>query len=209
MEKLILVLRWRMNHELVDVKSLNQHIRQLRVEMGELQDSQKIKTINGKQDFAVGDRILFTQNDKNLGVKNGTLGTIRKLKGKKLAVQIDGHKSYVTFSTRNYNALEYGYATSIHKSQGATIDNVFVLASSNMDRNLTYVALSRHSENVNLYAGKNEFENLISLSRRLNLRREELSTIDYDETNIEHHQPNNLSFRESKEMSYSANSYNY
>ena len=159
-------------HELVDVKSLNQHIRQLRIEMGELQDNQEIKTANDKQEFAVDDRILFTQNDKILGVKNGTLGTIRKLKGNKLTVQIDGRKSHITFLTKNYNALEYGYATSIHKSQGATVENAFVLASKNMDSHLTYVGLSRHSENINLYAGKDDFKNLNSLSRKLGLQRE-------------------------------------
>ncbi|WP_081455395.1 hypothetical protein [Roseibium aggregatum] len=34
------------------------------------------------------------------------------------------------------------YATTIHKSQGATVDRAYVLASATMDRHLTYVAMT-------------------------------------------------------------------
>ncbi|MGQ7489507.1 ATP-binding domain-containing protein, partial [Streptococcus suis] len=53
---------------------------------------------------------------------------------------------------------DYGYAATIHKSQGATVDTVHVLASPSMDAHMTYVALSRHRESVNLYAGGDELK---------------------------------------------------
>ena len=57
-----------------------------------------------------------------------------------------------------YAALDHGYAVTIHKAQGATVDRVFVLASGGMDRHLTYVGMTRHRKQAALYAGRDDFE---------------------------------------------------
>ena len=49
---------------------------------------------------------------------------------------------------RFYNNVDHGYATTVHKSQGATVDRVKVLASLSLDRHLTYVAMTRHREDL-------------------------------------------------------------
>ncbi|MGO8041233.1 hypothetical protein, partial [Rhizobium leguminosarum] len=54
-----------------------------------------------------------------------------------------------------------------HKTQGATVDRSFVLASTTMDRHLTYVAMTRHREAVQLYAGLDAFKTLRSLTETL------------------------------------------
>ena len=48
-------------------------------------------------------------------------------------------------------AIDHGFATTIHKSQGATVDKSFVLASRSMDRHLTYVAMTRHRLDTKIY----------------------------------------------------------
>ncbi|EQD53875.1 conjugative transfer protein TraA, partial [mine drainage metagenome] len=53
--------------------------------------------------------------------------------------------------------MSHGYASSIHKSQGATVDKTFVLASKGMDSKLSYVSMSRQREDVKMYANKTEF----------------------------------------------------
>ncbi|MBD8665922.1 hypothetical protein IFT59_22020 [Rhizobium sp. CFBP 8752] len=58
---------------------------------------------------------------------------------------------------KDYQAVDHGYATTIHKNQGATVDRAFVLASGTMDRHLTYVAMSRHRHDVQLYGDAQEF----------------------------------------------------
>jgi hypothetical protein len=63
----------------------------------------------------------------------------------------------VVVEQRFYRNLDHGYATTIHKSQGATVDRVKVLASLSLDRHLTYVAMTRHREDVALYYGKRSF----------------------------------------------------
>ena len=38
-----------------------------------------IEVERGARDFASGDRVMFLQNERGLGVKNGTLGTVEQV----------------------------------------------------------------------------------------------------------------------------------
>ena len=67
--------------------------------------------------FAKGDRILFTRNDKGLGVSNGTLGTILSLRQGKVKVALDGDGSKtVSFSPKLYPFFDNGWGTTIRKA---------------------------------------------------------------------------------------------
>ena len=108
-------------------------------------------TNTGPLILGVGDRVLFTRNDRQLGVKNGSLGTVLKYTGDQLTVQIDGWEDILSFRYDQYSDLELGYASTIHKAQGMTVDRVFVFGSPTMDKHLGYVALSRHRQHVDVY----------------------------------------------------------
>lgn len=142
-------------HRRIDVHTINQSIRTTRQQKGELLNEQLFNTIYGPRKFAAGDRIVFTRNNKELGLKNGTLGTIEHTSQNRLTVRLDaggGHPERIlSFKPSQYPFIDHGYATTIHKSQGATVDRTFVLGSRRMDRHLTYVALTRHRQNTNLY----------------------------------------------------------
>jgi ATP-dependent exoDNAse (exonuclease V) beta subunit len=64
------------------------------------------------------------------------------------------HRQAISVEQRFYNNVDHGYATTIHKSQGATVDRVKVLASLSLDRHLTYVAMTRHREDLGVYYGR-------------------------------------------------------
>lgn len=118
------------------------------------------QTNNGKRAFAAGDRIIFLENNRDLRVKNGMLGTVEHVEKGKIIARLDGRSGdSVSIPTDSYQAIDHGYATTIHKNQGATVDRAFVLASSTMDRHLTYVAMTRHRDSVQLYADIKEFTN--------------------------------------------------
>ncbi|MGP4668604.1 Ti-type conjugative transfer relaxase TraA [Agrobacterium pusense] len=118
------------------------------------------QTGNGKRAFAPGDRIIFLENNRDLGVKNGMLGTVEHVEPDKIIARLDGRGGdSVSIATDSYQAIDHGYATTIHKNQGATVDRAFVLASSTMDRHLAYVAMTRHRDSVRLYADITEFTN--------------------------------------------------
>lgn len=116
------------------------------------------QTNNGKREFSPGDRIIFLENNRDLRVKNGMLGTVEHVEPNKIIARLDGRGGdSVSIPTDSYQAIDHGYATTIHKNQGATVDRAFVLASSTMDRHLTYVAMTRHRDSVQLYADIQEF----------------------------------------------------
>lgn len=118
------------------------------------------QTNNGKRAFAAGDRIIFLENNRDLAVKNGMLGTVEHVEKGKIIARLDGRSGdSVSILTDRYQAIDHGYATTIHKNQGATVDRSFVLASGTMDRHLTYVAMTRHRDSVQLYADITEFSN--------------------------------------------------
>ena len=172
-------------HRRVDVQALNQGIRAARQARGELAGEVAYQTSEGLRLFAPGDRILFRQNDRALGVKNGVMGTVAMTQDGRLDVRLDseqgeGRGQAVTVDLALYDALDHGYATTIHKAQGATVDRSWVLASGSMDRHLTYVAMTRHRQEARLYAGRDEFRNTEELALRLARGGAKETTLDYD-----------------------------
>ncbi|WP_024318115.1 MULTISPECIES: hypothetical protein [Rhizobium] len=60
----------------------------------------------------------------------------------------------------DYQAIDHGFATTLHRNQGATVDRAYVLASGAIDRHLAYVAyvaMTRHRDGAQLYAAQDEF----------------------------------------------------
>ena len=142
-------------HRRKDVHALNTAIRNsLRVKSEIPTPERTYTTENGKRAFAPGDRIVFSKNDRDLGVKNGMLGTVQGISASKLRVLLDSDDANaITFDPRDYKDFDHGYAVTIHKSQGATVDRSFVLATRSMDRHLSYVAMTRHKNDLNIFAG--------------------------------------------------------
>ncbi|KMO18796.1 Ti-type conjugative transfer relaxase TraA [Methylobacterium indicum] len=166
-------------HTRADVRALNDAIRDRLRAAGELTDEVGFATGGaGRLSFAAGDRLVFLRNDRGLGVKNGSLGTVTDAAEGWLSVALDDGRA-VTIAQGAYDAVDHGYATTIHKSQGATVDRSFVLASSGMDRHLAYVALTRHRDEVGLYAGQDAFPDFAALVGRLGRGRLKASVLDY------------------------------
>jgi Ti-type conjugative transfer relaxase TraA len=154
-----------------DVKVLIRE--QIRDETGEIAQRARRMTL------AQGDRILFTRNDRQLGVQNGTAGTILALEESgQLAVQLADGRA-VEFLARDYPYLALGYATTVHKAQGATYDRAYVLASAGLDAHLGYVAMTRHRESVALFHGRDQFRRDRDLDLAFMRQRPKDSTLDY------------------------------
>jgi Ti-type conjugative transfer relaxase TraA len=173
-------------HRRVDVAALNDAIRDARQERGELTGELVYQTSEGARAFAPGDRLLFRENNRELGVKNGMLGMVERAEEDRLTVRLDSPKGpglgrVVEVSMADYAAVDHGYATTIHKAQGATVDRAYVLASKSMDRHLTYVSMTRHRDGVALYAGRDEFSDMDALAGRLSRAQLKETTLDYDQ----------------------------
>ncbi|MFA7416882.1 MAG: Ti-type conjugative transfer relaxase TraA, partial [Rhizobium sp.] len=143
-----------------DVRSLNEMVRARLVERGLVAEGDPFTTTEGQRRFAAGDQIVFLKNDQGLGVKNGMIGHVVEARSGWFVAMVGegGHRARVEVDQRFYAHVDHGYATTIHKSQGATVDRVKVLASLSLDRHLTYVAMTRHREDVGLYYGARSFD---------------------------------------------------
>ena len=154
-------------HRNSDVKELNQAAREKIQGLGLLgKDTQKVVTTNHHTiHLSSGDRILFLRNDRQLGISNGEFATISKIDGDKITVKLGKTSTReMTFSTNEYQDFNYGYAATVHKSQGSTYDHVFVyVAGRSWDRFLSYVAMTRHRKMLNVYADQSQFKNLTEL----------------------------------------------
>lgn len=168
-------------HRRFDVRLINDQIRHTRLEADQIKEGVEFKTDNGLRDFSVGDRLIFLENNRDLDVKNGMLGSVLEVDEGRLQVQLDGDDMrIVEVDQEAYNKVDYGYASTIHKSQGASVDRSFVLASFTMDRHLTYVAMSRHRDSTALYASKEQFKSQSDLSRRLSREGLKRTSLDYE-----------------------------
>jgi Ti-type conjugative transfer relaxase TraA len=191
-----------------DVRDLNELARGRMRLAGVLRGAdQVVQTERGERAFAAGDRIMFGRNERGLGghhdraqgvaVKNGSLGTVLAVEagGERLTVRLDGPGAgsgagqeggkgsdaapVVTFYVRDYGHLDHGYAATVHKAQGVTVDRAHVLATPHMDRHAAYVGLTRHRDGVALHYAVEDFADGARLARALGRERAKDTTLDY------------------------------
>ncbi len=115
----------------------------------------------GRRAFTVGDVVLALHNDYRLDVLNGTRGIIERIDSKAREIQVltdDGRRLSIPFDYAAAGDLTHGYATTIHKAQGATVDRCFVLVEETTTREHAYTALSRGREGNSLYVAASKAE---------------------------------------------------
>ena len=152
-----------------EADALNSAIREGRKARGELGDDHNLQTKAGPQSFAAGDRVQFTANARDQkrraeGLYNGAVGTLTAIEGDRVTVAIDTPKGKparkISFrvganeSAGEFDGLRLGYAGTIYKGQGKTLDRSFVLHSDQWRAATGYVALSRHRESVQIFAAE-------------------------------------------------------
>jgi Ti-type conjugative transfer relaxase TraA len=159
-----------LTHTNDEVRALNEAVREKVRASGDLGEDVALKVERGQRQFADGDRIMFLKNERSLGVKNGSLGTVESVSDLRMSVKLDDGKA-VAFDLKDYAHLDHGYAATIHKAQGMTVDQVKLLATPGMDSHGAYVALSRHRTQVDLHYGKDDFADRKAVVRTLSRER--------------------------------------
>jgi ATP-dependent exoDNAse (exonuclease V) alpha subunit len=108
------------------------------------------------REYFEGDRVLFVRNDRKLGVKNGSFGTLLGVRDGSAVIELDGTHKRV-FIPLNHEHLRLGFATTTHKSQGATYLRTYVRVSDAMQsREATYVQVSRARQWTKLYLSREQ-----------------------------------------------------
>ena len=165
-----------------DVFELNAALREVRKEHEALGDDHRLKTADGIAPFAEGDRIQFTgtatrREERQAGIVNGGVGTIRAIAGDRVTVVLDGKPgapervvSFVAgdnYAAGEFDKFRHGYAGTIYKGQGRTIDQTYLYHSQHWRNATSYVALTRHRENVTLFVATETASDLGRLARQM------------------------------------------
>jgi len=160
-----------------DVATLNFAARAHRHAQGRLQEVGQWQTVEGKINIALGDRILMRSNDRRKEVWNGDLGTVVALDKKGLQLKLDRGQTITLPPT--YQNIEYGYALTVHKSQGVTVNNSILYVNGKWDAHLSYVAWTRHRQSCQAFVARESYKNFDMLATKLNQSNTKDSVLDY------------------------------
>lgn len=117
--------------------------------------------------LSAGDEIRFLKRNDNLGVINGTTGTVlgvathpgkEKRSDQVIEVNIHGRKVWCPLSElaneNNRIPISHAYASTIYGSQGLTVDHAIVLLNPTFDKHDAYVSASRSRGSTELVINK-------------------------------------------------------
>lgn len=153
-----------------DVDALNAALRQVRRERGELGAGEHIvATRHGELAFAVGDRVQFTDTLKRARIYNGNAGTITAIDERtgRLTAVVDGDKREVSWTAAELDGFRHGYAGTIHKGQGKTLDHTYLYHSHHWRQRSSYVALTRQRQSATLFVATETARDVKELARQL------------------------------------------
>ncbi len=157
-----------------EVAQLNDAVRAERRAAGEIGPGVRA----GGTELARGDRIVFLRDDRqgravahleaapDRGVRAGALGTVIAAEPRRVEIRLDDGRD-VAFDPARRTPVAHGYAVTVHRSEGATVDRVYVLADPRMDRHGTTVALTRHRDRIDLFADRETFPSREHLDKAL------------------------------------------
>ena len=190
-----------LTHTRSDVFALNNMARDALKSQGSLSPGIALNLSSGTKELSIDDVVYFLKNNSELGVKNGTLGRIIKIdESGNISVNIDSTKTkdqnneisnignkdiktsennVLSFNLKDYNFLDYGYAATIHKAQGVTVDRTYVLATPGFDQRLTYVSMSRHKDEATMFWAKEDFKSDAFFKNSISRVAEKDNALDY------------------------------
>ena len=145
-----------------------------------------------------GDRILIQKTNKELGIVNGDLAEILEVPKDRFVISMQNiynshnannggntdssnnsdNAKIIEFNPSEYQGFRHGYATTVFKSQGASIKDVYVFHDGFAGLRNSYVALSRHISELKLYVNSSTTPSLEDLIKQLSYDPERGSSLN-------------------------------
>lgn len=106
-----------------------------------------------KEKFRVGDKVMNTKNNHDLGLSNGDMGYIANIVDAEYTIEFDTGKT-LTFQKEEMDNMILAYSVTVHKSQGTEFPYVIMPVltehSIMLYRNLLYTGITRAKVNIEL-----------------------------------------------------------
>ncbi len=95
--------------------------------------------------FQAGDHVMTLRNNQRLDVRNGERGEVLSINARSRSMTLEMSDRVVELPAPYLDAghLTHGYAMTVHKAQGVTVDRCLVLGTDDLYREMGYVAMSR------------------------------------------------------------------
>ena len=91
-------------------------------------------------------------------------GTIEAIDGTHIAVTLDGkHPKTINFDAASFDQFRHGYAGTIYRGQGRTLDQTYLYHSEHWRSAASYVALTRHRDKAELFVARNTAADITQL----------------------------------------------
>jgi len=174
-------------HTNAKVEAFNKEIHAYRHQDGQLGDTEyECLTQRGKTwsriHVGVGDRLQLTRTDKELGLCNGMMGTLVEVKEQgsncTFTVQQDNGQT-VSFNPETFHGFTLGYASTVYKAQGKTVPSVLMYHDGQSSRSLSYVGLTRHQQDVHLFASGEKTKDWNTLVHQMSRDEDKQSSLFY------------------------------
>ena len=156
-----------------DVDALNAELREVYRARGALTGADvEFDTKHGKAAFAIGDRVQFTDTDKRRHIYNGNAGTITGLDGLtgEITARLDaagGAGREVTWFAGEFEGFRHGYAGTIYKGQGKTLDRTYLYHTEHWRAAASYVALTRQRDSAQVFVARETARDANHLARQM------------------------------------------
>lgn len=106
------------------------------------------------REFAIGDKIVFKEKNKDLEINSGNLGRVERVSENSLLVKMENGEAKLV-SNKDLKHTDHAYCMTSHKGQGTTVDSVIIHINSEhrdsmVNKTMAYVAISRAKSEVSI-----------------------------------------------------------
>ncbi len=132
-------------------------------------------------DLRLNDAILFTQNQYDKGIQNGSLGTLTSVEGSGESygeVTLDTDVK-IEVNQAVLDCMELGYAITLHKAQGSQFPRIIIALQKGRiaDRAWLYTAITRAETEVHIVGSEENFKEIVQRSSNAQFRNSYLKTL--------------------------------
>ncbi|WP_024514747.1 AAA family ATPase [Bradyrhizobium sp. Tv2a-2] len=168
-----------------EARRLNDTIQALEIERGRVRSIGHFETGSGTLKIGEGDRIVFRSTDKKRGIVNGLFASVLAIEKSNVTVRTDRGKLIAIDLSKGDVAVDLGYAGTIYRGQGRTLDEVYLLHTHHWRDAASYVALTRSRGTTRVFVSKDQARNLDELARQFSRQSRRGTTLDFTTANPE------------------------
>jgi Ti-type conjugative transfer relaxase TraA len=143
--------------------------------------TEELALANAYRAISVNDEVVMRETDHTLGVTGGMIGRITAIDGTKMMIDFGSTDTpdLRAIDTSEYAAWDRGYAGTLLRGQGASIDLTYLYHTPTWDAAAGYVGMTRHRKNMGIYANGRVTETVEIMAEQMSQQRAKHFTLPH------------------------------